>query len=101
MPGGYREGAGRKKGSPNQRRAEVAIKAAAEGITPIDYMLQIMRDEDAPQEMRLDAAKSAAPYVHARLSAVTVGGDKDNPVSFIPTNFVINLVRPDGNSEST
>jgi len=34
-------------------------------------MLSIMRDESQPREVRLDAAKSAAPYVHPRLASVT------------------------------
>ena len=28
----------------------------------------------------LEAAKAAAPYVHARLQAVTLGGDPENPI---------------------
>jgi len=33
-------------------------------------MLKIMRDEGADEARRLDAAKSAAPYVHPRLSTM-------------------------------
>lgn len=39
---------------------------------PLDFMLQIMRDPEAKREERLDMAKAAAPYVHAKLSAVTM-----------------------------
>ena len=38
---------------------------------PLDYLLGIMRDEDQDARWRLDAAKAAAPYCHARLSAST------------------------------
>lgn len=33
-------------------------------------MLKLLRDEEMPRDVRLDAAKSAAPYVHPRLSAI-------------------------------
>jgi hypothetical protein len=33
-------------------------------------MLSILRDAEQPTETRMDAAKSAAPYVHARLSSI-------------------------------
>jgi hypothetical protein len=35
----------------------------------------------APAEtLRFEAAKAAAPYVHAQLQAVTLGGDPENPI---------------------
>ena len=45
--GGAREGAGRKPGSPNRKTAEVLAAALEEGVTPVEYMLAIMRDETA------------------------------------------------------
>lgn len=68
--GGARAGAGRKKGSATQKTREIADRAANEGLTPLEYMLKIMRDEGADEARRLDAAKSAAPYVHPRLSTM-------------------------------
>lgn len=54
---------------------ETARKLAlASGISPLDFMLHVLRDNDQPQEMRMDAAKAAAPYVHARLAAVEHSG---------------------------
>ena len=35
---------------------------------PLDFMLRLMRDPDVDQAVRLDCAKSAAPYLHARLA---------------------------------
>ncbi len=49
------------------------------GITPLDYMLQVMRDESVEPAKRLDAAKAAAPYVHPRLASVAVGNQDDKP----------------------
>ena len=85
MKGGKREGAGRKPGSKTKKTAEIALKAAEEGITPLEYMLNVMRepipenaDPLAKAQMtanRMDAAKAAAPYIHPRLSAVEVKGE--------------------------
>lgn len=73
MPrGGARTGAGRKLGSLTKRTREIAEASAAEGMTPLEYMLAVMRDESETDERRLDAAKAAAPYVHPRLSSVDV-----------------------------
>ncbi|MDB5447279.1 MAG: hypothetical protein JWQ97_2596 [Phenylobacterium sp.] len=49
------------------------------GPTPLDYMLQVMRDESLEPAKRLDAAKAAAPYVHPRLASVAVGNQDDRP----------------------
>ena len=40
-----------------------------------------MRDENQDARWRLDAAKAAAPYCHARLSATEVSGPSGGPVS--------------------
>lgn len=68
--GGARANAGRKKGSLTAKTQEIVAKAAAEGITPLEYMLSLLRDEAQSPEIRFDAAKSAAPYIHPRLSSV-------------------------------
>ena len=68
--GGPRAGSGRKKGSPNKKTAELQAYVAATGQTPLEYMLERMRDEANDPKERLNAAISAAPYVHARLSSV-------------------------------
>lgn len=70
IKGGKRVGAGRKKGVPNKRTAEVQAAVEASGLTPLDYMLTIMRDETGDKRDRLNAAISAAPYVHAKLSSI-------------------------------
>ena len=78
MPvGGKREGAGRKPGSLNRRSKEAAEQAKREGITPLDYMLKIMRDESSDLDRRDDMAKACAPYIHPRLQSTTVKGTGD------------------------
>lgn len=67
--GGKREGAGRKKGIPNKRTAEVVAKIEAAGITPLEYLLTVVRDEKESRAVRMDAAGKAAPYVHPKLAS--------------------------------
>lgn len=78
--GGARKGSGRKAGSATKRTREIADKAAEDGVTPLEFMLAIMRTEPGDiedprllvdhQAMRFEAAKAAAPYIHPRLAAV-------------------------------
>lgn len=68
--GGATPGAGRKKGIPNKASIARQEKVAATGITPLDYMLAVMRDPTATKWRRDDMAKAVAPYVHPRLSTI-------------------------------
>jgi hypothetical protein len=80
--GGLRPGAGRKPGVRNKRTAEKVAAVEASGLTPLDYLLTVMRDELLDRDARVDAAKAAAPYVHARLAAVEHSTDPDAPMGF-------------------
>lgn len=51
------------------------VRKAAGDLSPVDYMLSILRDEAQSQGDRMDAAKAAAPYLHARLSGVKHSGE--------------------------
>lgn len=73
--GGARPGAGRKAGVPNKRTAEKTAQIEASGLTPLDYLLSIMRDDLLDREARVDAAKAAAPYVHAKLANVELNAN--------------------------
>ena len=70
--GGARAGAGRKPGTINRFSKDLLDKAAQSGQLPVDYMLGVMRDESLDTRLRIDAAKAAAPYVHQKLSAISV-----------------------------
>lgn len=64
---------GRQRGTPNKASSKAAKRAAAiaaSGLSPLEFMMNIMRDETAEFVMRFEAAKAAAPYVHPRLAAV-------------------------------
>lgn len=71
--GGARPGAGRKPGSANKRTREIADAAAAEGKTPLEYLLEVMRGSDP--DKAFEAAKAAAPYCHPRLSSIEANGN--------------------------
>jgi hypothetical protein len=86
MRGGKREGAGRKPGSVTRIDAEARQRAAAGGMMPLDYLLAIMRDESEHKRERLDAAKAAAPYCHARLTSTELSGPSGEPVLVRTTN---------------
>jgi hypothetical protein len=70
---GERRG-GRTKGTPNKATVAKAAEIAASGLTPLDYLIGVMRNEKLPTADRMEAAKAAAPYVHPKLSAVEMGG---------------------------
>ena len=80
--GGARPNAGRKKNTPNKASAAREARVAASGITPLDYMLQVMRDADADPKRRDDMAKAAAPFVHPRLAQVEHSGKDGGPIEF-------------------
>lgn len=77
--GGKREGSGRKPGSTTKldREAREKVLTGSEE-TPLDFLLRVMRTS-ADEHRQLDAAKAAAPYVHARLSTVDLGNKDEKP----------------------
>jgi hypothetical protein len=70
--GGKRKGAGRKPGAATRKTREIAEKAAAESLTPLEAMLTIMKERQEAGDWQgvLEAARSAAPYMHPRLQSV-------------------------------
>lgn len=87
--GGKREGAGRKAGSVTTKTRETADKAVEEGLTPLEYMLKILRDEGQTPSNRMWAAEKAAPYVHAKLASVEHKGEDGGPLQIIVKRFSI------------
>jgi hypothetical protein len=81
MAKGTKTGGGSRKGIPNKATAAKALEIAESGLTPLDYMLQKMRDEQLDPTMRLDAAKAAAPYVHPKLAQIDHSVDGDLTVN--------------------
>jgi hypothetical protein len=74
-------GSGRRKGTPNKRteyRKAIAETALEAGITPLELMLELMRERYAAgdKEGAWQVAKDAAQYCHPKLAttAVAVSG---------------------------
>jgi len=60
---------GRPKGSKNRRKSvqrEAEEEAEQTGESPLMFLLRVMRDEDQEMSRRIDAARSAAPYIHRK-----------------------------------
>lgn len=60
---------GKKAGTKCKRtiaRDAALAKAIAAGQSPLEFLLSVMRDPRADLDMRIDAAKGAAPYVHKK-----------------------------------
>lgn len=60
-----------------RRRAALAAAPSQEtaaALTPLDYMLQVLRDPEASPAERKWAAEKAAPYLHPRLQTVEHSG---------------------------
>lgn len=60
--GGKRIGSGRPAGS----KSLILSQALAAADSPLDFLLEIMRNPAAPLATRIDAAKVALPYMHQR-----------------------------------
>lgn len=88
--GGARPGAGRPKGGANKLNDEARRKALDGGITPLEYLLSVMRDIQNDQKDRVDAAKAAAPYVHARLSNIDMNANVEGKVVYERANTGVN-----------
>lgn len=79
--GGSRPGAGRKIGQANKINAQAKREALKSGITPLQYMLGVMRNSRADTKRRDDMAKAAAPFCHTR--AIEHTGKDRGPISVV------------------
>ena len=67
---------GRKKGTPNKASAKREAAVAKSGKTPLQFLLNVMRDKKAPKAERIECAKAAAMYVHPKpATTMDVTGD--------------------------
>jgi len=63
---------GRPKGSQNKNKNTGIVLAHRKGVSPLEFLLSVMDDVDKELNVRMDAAKSAAPYCHQRLAQLAV-----------------------------
>ena len=76
---GERRG-GRKKGTPNKASAKREAEIAKSGKTPLQFLLDRMRNAKVDMAERIECAKAAAPYVHPKLASVEHSGDGGGPL---------------------
>ena len=68
--GGARPGAGRKP-KPEEEKHTIASSGAQ---TPLEFLLGVMNDNEIEDRLRIDAAKTAAQYMHPKVGE---SGKKD------------------------
>jgi hypothetical protein len=80
MPRGSKPGerrGGRQRGTPNKKTAlkNAAIAAAASNteISPLEFLLGIMRDPNVSSELRIKVAQATLPFVHAKPGSARPG----------------------------
>ena len=73
MPRGSKPGerrGGRQRGTPNKktvlRNAAISAAATNPNISPLDFLLGLMRDSNLPLEYRAKVAMTALPFVHTK-----------------------------------
>jgi len=87
---------GRPKGSRNKRTQALLEAAQVNGEMPLDYMLRVMRDPNAPPKRRDEMAKAAAPFLHSKLASIeNLGPPKEPTTTGIEVRFVVPKRRPD------
>jgi hypothetical protein len=61
-----------------QKARQLIIEAEYEGLlTPVEYLLGLMRDNNMPVRHRTAAAIAVAPYLHPKLSMHRITGDPE------------------------
>lgn len=73
-----RRAAVKKAGRKKAEAAEQPIADSGDAgkkVSPLDFMLKLMRDEAKPAALRLSAARAAAPYVHGRYAGEEPEGE--------------------------
>ena len=98
---------GRQKGTPNKKTAELQREIAKTGQTPLEVMVRRMRWHSREADLAIrrkdyveaerhmkeseEAASRAAPYLHAKLSAVEMGNTAGEPLKVVIAARVANL----------
>jgi len=76
------------RGATNKRTREIAEGAIQSGVSPLEYMLNVMRDKNADTERRDEMARAAAPYIHPRLQTTRVEGAGEDGALLMKVSFV-------------
>ncbi len=79
--GGYRPGAGAKKGVAHKKTEELMLAVLASGQTPMEFLLQEMRNTENQKDVRIDCANKVAPYIHPKLASTEISGKGGKPLA--------------------
>lgn len=85
-PPGVRLG-GRQKGSLNHATLARQSAVLASGLSPLDYLCGVFRDESEPTSIRVDAAKAVCAYVYPKLQALDVNATGGQPLNVTIVKF--------------
>jgi hypothetical protein len=86
IKGGYREGSGRPKGTPNKATADVKQAIAAFTSANVNKLDEWLNSIDDPAK-RLDLYFKALEYTMPKLARTELSGDKENPIIVQTVNF--------------
>ena len=91
---GERRGGGQ-RGTPNKATVvkTAALKAAVVGpaITPLQFLLGVMRDPTSPTDLRIQVARAAAPPVHGKLGTASPGDPLGRVGAVASEGFTIDI----------
>ena len=80
MRGGRRPNSGRKKGVKNLVGIRLKEQLLSDGISPLAFVLGVMRDPLQDLNARMDAARAAMPFLHAKLQTLEhPSPEEENP----------------------
>jgi len=99
MPRGSKPGerrGGRQKGTPNKstalKKAALSAASADPTTTPLQFLLDVMRNPTAPTGLRVQVARAAAPLVHGKAKITSVEDHAGNPTAVGgPDGFTIDI----------
>ena len=74
----------------NKRTRVLLESVQAGGEMPLEYMLRVMRDPNAPAKRRDEMAKAAAPFLHSKLASIESSCPHGKPLTTgIEVSFVV------------
>jgi len=76
-----RKTGGRVAGTPNHATLARQSAILASGLSPLDYLVGVYRDESQAVGVRIDAAKAVASYCYPKLQSVDLGSREGQPLT--------------------
>lgn len=86
---GFKPGkSGNPNGRPKGARSKITMLtekqrielAQRTGITPLEFLMSVLRDPAAPFDYKVECAKIASPYLHRKMPIAIEGGDPTKPL---------------------